>query len=616
MATVFTARRIADGQIVALKVLREQYAGDAEFVERFQREAKSVSELVHPHMVHVYDSGRDGDVHFIAMEYVDGENLKDLIRRQGQLPAERAVQIAVEVCEALEFAHTHGIIHRDIKPQNILLTRDGQVKVTDFGIARAMSSVTITQTGTVLGSVQYLSPEQARGAAVGRSSDLYALGVVLYEMVTGRLPFDGESPIAIALAHVHQDPPRPREIVPTLPVRIEGIVSRALVKSPGRRYRSAEEMRRDLLGETNLWMTTPVRQVIEQTPPTMVLPGLQGPGAAEEPRPQRWRPSASLIAAALVAVVLGGVWSGWRAFSSYLTVPEVTVPNFVGKPLAPAERIAAAARLTVRPTERVYSSTIPAGAIISQDQPAGKMVKEGRVISVVVSLGPEMVAVPDVQKRSLVEARFLIDQARLRVGELREAYDEDLKSGFIISQDPQPGARVERGRPIHLVVSKGPQRIEMPLLVGRPLRDARRMLEELGITLRAVRTSPTTEVEPGMVVDQSPAPSTRIRTQDPVTVTVTIRPGEEATPPPTPVVTAQPQPSSKPNEKSTRVQLIVPEGDPEQEVKIVVIDAAGSRTVYQKALAPGSVISEVIVSRGYTVIQVYIQSRLVQEIRP
>src|SRR5438093_6364908 len=221
MATVYTARRIADGAIVALKVLREQYATDVEFIERFQREAKAISELVHPHMVRVYDSGRDGTVHYIAMEYVEGANLKEYIRREGRLSPERALQIAAQVCEALEFAHSHGVVHRDIKPQNILLTADGQVKVTDFGIARALSSATITQTGTVLGSVQYLSPEQARGTTVGRSADLYALGVVLYEMVTGQLPFDGDSPIAIALSHVHKTPPAPSSLVSGLPERSE-----------------------------------------------------------------------------------------------------------------------------------------------------------------------------------------------------------------------------------------------------------------------------------------------------------------------------------------------------------------------------------------------------------
>src|SRR5574337_309420 len=225
-------------------------------------------------------------------------------RREGRLSAERAVQVAVQVCEALEFAHSHGIVHRDIKPQNILLTADGQVKVTDFGIARAMSSATITQTGTVLGSVQYLSPEQARGTTVGRSADLYALGVVLYEMVTGRLPFDGDTPIAIALAHVHKAPPAPSSLVSGLPDRVEGIILRALMKSPTDRYRSAGEMRGDLLGETDLWRVPPPHRVIEETPATMVLPG----AALEEAEAPTTRQSFVLTAGIVFAMLVIGLW--------------------------------------------------------------------------------------------------------------------------------------------------------------------------------------------------------------------------------------------------------------------------------------------------------------------
>ena len=607
MATVFRARRLADSQVVALKVLREQLASDAEFIARFEREAKAVSQLMHPHMVRVYDSGADGDIHFIAMEYVDGENLKEYIRRHGTLHPARAVEIAAQVADALEYAHSHGIVHRDIKPQNILLTRDGRVKVTDFGIARALSSATITHTGTVLGSVQYLSPEQARGAPVGPSADIYSLGVVLYEMVTGTLPFEGDTPIATALAHVNQLPPPPRSRVPTLPVRIEGIILFALAKSPSRRYRSPGEMRGDLLGETERWSLVSPHTFMEQpAPPPM------------EVAPPVARPRLPTAAVALLAafILLGGAWGGWRAFSSYLSVPEVEVPNFVGRPLTAAQQVAETAGLSLVVRERVHSTAVPFDAVISQDQPPGKGVKRGRMVSVVVSLGPEIVLVPDVQRRSLIEARLLIEQRRLAVGELREQFDEEVRGGFVIAQDPQPGARVERGRPINLVVSKGPQRVEMPPLIGRPLHDARRILQDLGITLREVRTSLTTELAPDIVVDQSPRAGSRIRPTDRVTVVVTVRPGDEGTPPPTPVVTAQPQPSSSPEEKLTRVRLIVPEGEPEQEVRIVVIDEQGMRTVFEQRLPPGARVDETLRTRGYTIIQVYVQNRLVQEIRP
>lgn len=605
MATVFRARRLADGAVVALKVLREQFASDGEFVERFQREARAVRELSHAHMVRVYDSGRDGDVHFIAMEYVEGENLKASIRRVGRLAPDRAVEIAVQVLEALEYAHAHGIVHRDVKPQNILLTPDGAVKVTDFGIARAMSSATITQTGTVLGSVQYLSPEQARGAPVGRATDIYSLGVVLYEMVTGALPFEGDSPIAIALAHLNVPPPSPRAAVPTLPVPLDGIIRLALAKSPSRRYASAGEMRADLLGTSARWSQVAPETLLEHTPPTTALPA-----------PRRRGLPRAVTAVLVAAVLLGGTWGGWRAFSGYLAVPEVDVPTLVGRPLPLAQQAAATAGLTLSVAERVYSTTVPAEAVIAQDQPPGKRVKRGRVVAVVVSLGPEIVTVPDVQRRSLIEARLLIEQARLEVGELREQYDEEVRGGFVLAQDPQPGARVERGRPTNLVISKGPQRVAMPPLVGRSLREARRVLEDLGITLAEVKTSPTTDLEPGIVIDQIPGAGTQIRSADRVTVTVTVRPGEESTPPPTPVVTAQPQAPRGEDEKATRVQLIVPEGDPLQEVRIVVIDAQGVRTVFQRTLAPGARVSEIIHTRGYTIIQVYISNQLVQEIRP
>ncbi len=610
MASVFTARRLSDGQIVALKVLREQYAADAEFIERFEREARAVSALVHRHMVRVIDSGHDAGVHYIAMEYVSGGNLKQLIRRHGPLPADEAIAIASQVCEALAYAHEHGVIHRDIKPQNILLTPDGKVKVTDFGIARAASAVTITQTGTVLGSVQYLSPEQARGTEVDRAADIYGLGVVLYEMVTGHLPFDGDSAVAIAIKHIHEPPTPPQSLNPSLPDRLNGIILKALAKSPNARYPTADQMRMDLLGETALWRLPP--PVSDETPATMLL---RPATAARRKRPVL-QLSPALVTLGLVIVIVGGAWGGWRAFSSYLNVPEVVVPSFIGKPFGAAERLAEGARLRLELSEEAFSPTVPAGAVVSQDQPAGKRVKVGRVIGVVVSLGPELITVPDVQRRSLVEARVMIDQARLRIGELREAYTEDVKGGFVISQDPQPGARLERGRPVNLVVSKGPQIIEMPLLIGRSLADARRALQELGVTLREVTTVPSSDLEPGIVVDQNPPARTKIRPQEAVTVSVSVRPGEEATPPPSAVVTARPQAPSPAGEKVTRVQMVVPEGNAEQRVKIVVIDERGVRVVLERTLGPGNKVDQTVRTRGYTIIQVYIDNRLVQEIRP
>jgi serine/threonine-protein kinase len=312
-----------------------------------------------------------------------------------------------------------------------------------------------------------------------------------------------------------------------------------------------------------------------------------------------------------------GLWGGWRAFSRYLAVPEVEVPNFVGQPLEAAQKVAEAAQLTLQVGDQVYSADRPPNTVVSQEQPAGKLVKRGRMINVAVSMGAETVIVPDVERRSLLEARLLIDQAQLRVGEMRETFDEQVKGGFIMEQDPQPGARVERGRTINLVVSKGPQRLEMPNVVGKPSADARRLLQDVGIMLSEVRTTTTTDLQPGIIVAQSPQAGTRIKPTDPVIVTVTVRPGEESAPPPVPLVTAQTQPGTPgSNEKVTTVQLVVPAGEASQEVKIIVVDDAGVRTIMRKPVPPGTRINQTITTHGYTIVQIYVQGRIVQEIRP
>jgi eukaryotic-like serine/threonine-protein kinase len=614
MATVYRGRRLSDDREVAIKVLRAQYAHDREFVARFEREAQAVAKLSHPHMVQVFDYGRDGDVRFIVMEFVEGEDLKTCLRRDGPPSEERAREIGAQVCEVLAYAHAQGIVHRDIKPQNILLARDGQVKVTDFGIARALASAAITETGTVLGSVQYLSPEQARGLGVGQSVDLYSLGVVLFEAVAGRLPFDGDSPITIALKHIHEPPPVPRRDGAPVSLEMESIILKALAKDPRDRYRSAEEMREDLIGEAAHWREAPpagvedtavvhedIRTAQQRLP---AVPWLVGP----------------VIAAAVGFLVLGfaGVF-GWQALSGYLNVQEVTVPDFVGKSLADAQTQARQDHLNVQVTQQSYSRSVPAGFVLGQDQPPGKSVKVDRVIGLTTSLGPEMVRVPDVRRRSLLDARFTIEQARLVVGEVREAYDAGVAPGVILSQDPAPGASLERGTAVYLRVSKGPETLILPDLVGRPLDDARRMLDELGITLRRVTQVPRTGVPPGQIIEMTPMAGTQIRHGDAVTVAIAASPGGGGTPPTQPIVTGTPPAPitpADPNKKRARITLVVPGGASKQTVKIVVIDSQGVRTVYEKVHAPGETINTQVNGSGYTIVQVYIDNRLIQEVRP
>jgi serine/threonine-protein kinase len=613
MATVYRGRRLSDGRDVAIKVLREQYAHDRDFVARFEREAQAVARLSHPHMVQVFDSGRDGNVHFIVMEYVEGEDLKTMLRREHTLSEKRAREIGAQVCEVLAYAHAQGIVHRDIKPQNILLTFDGQVKVTDFGIARALASAAITETGTVLGSVQYLSPEQARGLGVGQSADLYSLGVVLFEAVAGRLPFDGDSPITIALKHIHEAPPTPGHDGAPVNRETERIILKALAKDPRDRYRSAEEMREDLIGAAAHWGEVGLSG-IEDT--KVARRDRAAGGRRWAVTPERIGPLLVGVAGVILVLIVGLL--GWQALVAYLNVPEVTVPDFVGKSLADAQSRAGRDHLNVQVVQQSYSRTVPAGFVLAQDEPAGKVVKMNRVIGLTTSLGPEMVSVPDVRRRSLLDARFMIEEARLVVGEVREAYDASVPPGVVLSQDPAPGAQLQRGTAVFLRVNRGPERLILPDLVGQPLDDARRMLNDLGVTLRQVTQVPRSGIPPGQVVEMSPRAGTQIRHGDAVTVMIAAPPGAGGTPPPQPIVTGTltPLTPSDPGRKQARITVVVGEGAPRQVVKIVVVDAQGTRVAYEKAHVPGDTVITQVNGSGYTIVQVYINNRLIQEIRP
>lgn len=651
MSTVYRARRRDDDTIVALKILREQYAEDREFVERFAREARSAEALSHPNVVRVFESGRDGDIYYIAMEYVDGPDLRAYLKRFGRLDPADAQRIAISVCEALDYAHHEGIVHRDVKPQNILLAPDGTVKVADFGVARALAAVTITEPGVVMGTVQYMSPEQARGAGVGRASDIYALGVVLYEMLTGRLPFEGESHIAIALQHLHGVLPPPRSVQPDVPLRLEGIVMMAMAKRAEGRYQSAHEMSGDLAGKSELWKSLAVDD--EGSTRRFDL--------GETQQPARRRASMLLPVGVVLAFALGvGIWIAWQAVSGYLNVPEVEMPELVGRTLPQAELIARQAGLTLEVTERAYDASAPQDTVVAQEQPAGRRLKRGRVVGVTVSLGARLVDVPDVTRRPVQEAQLILEEAGLKPGVLQEGHDDLVKPGSVIRQDPPAGSRVPADSQVSLLISRGPHVVEIPNLVGLSLAEARERLEELGVVITHIRTVATSEFPPGVVVEQAPAPATRMRPgSSPVIVTISARPGDESAPPNVPIITAepqrvetprprpspspaprasptppgagprpqpsaasgQPQPSASPAApavgaaKRTRIQVVVPEGGP-QEVKIVVIDETGVRTAYQATHSPGDRVDQIVRSQGYTIVQVYIDRRLIQEVRP
>jgi len=457
MAEVYRARDIRLDRIVAVKTLREDLARDQTFQARFRREAQSAASLNHPSIVAVYDTGEDntGGSHipYIVMEYVDGRTLRDLLREDRRLLPERALEITDGVLRALDYSHRNGIVHRDIKPGNVMLTRSGQVKVMDFGIARAVSDAqaTMTQTAQVIGTAQYLSPEQARGERVDARSDLYSTGCLLYELLTGRPPFLGDSPVAIAYQHVRENPVPPSRVDPEVPQWADAIVLRAMAKDPRDRYQSAAEMRQDiqraLQGVPVAAPRTAAYGATTQRvgPATAMAAGMATGAMADyqyggddgyppEEKERRWLPIVLWIAGILVVLgVVGGVaYAILGGGNSGHAVPQVT-----GLPLAKAQQEITAAGLKYT-VQKQPSATVPAGIVISTTPPNGNVVPEGSQVALVVSTGPKMVQVPNVKHDSVSDATAKLKAAGFQVS-VQTADHSTLPANTVAHQSPSAG---------------------------------------------------------------------------------------------------------------------------------------------------------------------------------
>lgn len=480
MAVVYRAQDQRLGREVAVKMLRPQYASDPGFVQRFRREARAAAALNHPHIANVYDTGEDNGRHYIVMELLPPRTLKEEIAQHGSLPVERALDIALQVCQALQHAHSRQLIHRDIKPHNILFTPEGQVKVTDFGIAQALTSDSLTETGTILGSVHYISPEQAQGHPATPQSDLYSLGVVLYEMLTGRLPYQGETPVAVALQHVQGRYVSMRQWNPRIPLAVDQVVQRAMARDPSQRFASAQEMLQALQQVQASLALEPTRVMAPPLERTQVMPAA-GPLPAHPrqepaPRPGRRRSLVGPIAAvvATVAICVGALlWgagvlrlpaprpanpanSGSTLLPSPLPPKQVAVPNLLGLLEAEVrERFGAAGWNLVRMGQEDREE--PAGTIIWQEPEAGSQVDESRrTIKYRISTGKVRVTVPDVIGRTEDQAIASLEEAGLTVGDRSEEASDKVPAGQVIRQRPAGGQRVEAGSKIHLVISSGP----------------------------------------------------------------------------------------------------------------------------------------------------------------
>jgi serine/threonine-protein kinase len=549
MANVYLAEDQELGRSVAIKMLDERHSQDEQFVERFRREAKNAAGLSHPNIVSIYDRGQAEGTYYIAMEYLEGRTLKELLITRGPTPLAVAIDYARQILSALGFAHRHGIVHRDIKPHNIVVAPDGRLKVTDFGIARSGTSQ-MTETGSIIGTAQYLSPEQAKGAPVTPASDIYSVGIVLYEMLTGTVPFTGDTPLEIAMKHLSTTPLPPSEARPEVPHELDSIVLRALAKDPEDRYQSADEMDADLarasrgqavapeteeaatqvlrgagaatLAAAPTAITQRVTPPLAGTPPPYSRP--TGFYEYDEPRRRSfwpWLLAALLIAAAIVA--------GWYVYTKIQDQLNQTKPVSVPLVQGSVERLAVqklqAAGLQVR-VRRLPNATVDIGRVFEQSRPPGERTEKGNLVVISVSSGKPKVSVPNVVGKQSTDAAAALAERGLKANVHYVHSEKD--SGLVTGQFPKAGSRLLKGERVRINVSQGPKPVGVPPVVGSPFESAAGMLQGAGFAV--ARRDVESNDPKGVVVQMDPPANSLIAPGSTVTLFVSKGPTESAVP--------------------------------------------------------------------------------------
>ena len=520
MATVYKAKCNILKRYVAVKVLRDEFTTDEEFIKRFNTEAQAAASLTHPNIVSIYDVGHEENIYYIVMELVQGKTLKEIINEDGALPWKWALNVSIQVASALEMAHKNNIVHRDIKPHNIIITEDGIAKVTDFGIAKAVSNSTITAFGTTIGSVHYFSPEHARGGYTDAKSDLYSLGVVMYEMLTGRVPFDADTPVSIALKHMQEKPIEPIKLNPTIPYAVNKIIMKAMEKDPNERYQSATEMLKDL----SMALKNPEGDFVEQkdftNQYTQRIPTLgeqeyikndkiEDDEEQEEPKNKMSKKKKIIIT---IAIILGIIlipiigFFGTKALMDAGVPKDVDLPNLVGKTLEEANKEIEGTDITLEQTEE-FNADVEAGKIISQDPPYvdGYTVKENSTIKIVISKGTEKAVVENVKGKTYEEAVQILEKANLKVERVDQT-SQTVEAGIVIDQEPNGDEEVNAGDTVKLYVSSGTgiEQVEVENVGGKTEEEATSILTKAGL-----------KVNVGYKEDSSKATDT-VLSQDPV----------------------------------------------------------------------------------------------------
>lgn len=615
MADVYKGEDTLLGRPVAIKILHANFASDDEFVSRFKREAQAAGKLNHPNIVNMYDVGYDQDMHYIIMEYVDGETLKEYITRHHRLSIDEAVKITISIGEGLEHAHAMGIVHCDIKPHNVIITNTGRVKVTDFGIARAMNSTnTVMYTNSIMGSAHYLSPEQASGKSVDGNTDIYSLGVVLYEMLTGKVPFEGDTPIAVALKHVREKVIPPTRYNPSIPPLLESVVLKALAKNPADRFESISEMMGDLRLSQGFTMGKTQRHepydFATQMIPAVDPDTLDDFSDIDDTTPKEVQKKSMLskiasipqkyIVLSAAVIFLIAFLGAFLSYGNFWSNTTVDVPNVVGKQVSVAKNILEDKHLRVS-TSEVTNTDVPAGQVISQSPGAGEKVKEQRTIHLVVSKGVGDITVPDLSGMNVEQARQRLKDLGLVVGKITQGSVEGKPDNTIVAQSPSGDSKVSKGTTVDLVVNK-PQtkKVKMPDVVGMTLKDARQVLGSNNIGVNQISGSVD---EKAIVTEQSVKAGEEVNEGSSLNLATELKDSKKK----------EDSKQSSSNRTKGTVDVTVPSGSKNQELKIVVKDDEGSTVIYDDTNKPGDRIVKNVSGVGNVRIEVYLNGALVQD---
>lgn len=603
MAEVYRAHDTLLDREVAVKILHKQFVSDETFIAKFKREAKAAAKLSHPCIVNVFDVGHSEDINFIVMEYVAGGTLKQEIEKYGRLSYKDAIKIAIDVASALNHAHIRGLVHCDIKPHNILIDSEGKAKVADFGIARVMATATATlNNNDVMGSVHYVSPEQAAGKSVTAQSDIYSLGIVLFEMLTGRVPFEAETPVAVALRHVKDNPPLLREFNPDIPPVLESIVSKTLAKNPSDRYRTANELINELKRAEIL-----VKDLIENDPLDSTIFISNYANNADEQTilidkdkinnlKKKKYSKAFYVAVVLGLLVLGFFVGIFGVYGNFWSSKEVKVPNVVGKQQAIAEQLIREANLYTKIEEEENSKFGP-GEVIRQKPEAGETVKEGRHITLVVNKGGKSVDVPDIVDLNIEQAKIRLRDAGLKLGIVKESFTDKIKEDTVIGQEPIAKSKVERNSTVDIIIAKKQvAKVKTPDLSGLSVEKAKKVLEAAKLSVGNISERAASESF-GSVVSQSPSANEEVLVGSKVDIVIAK--------------------AGTVTRKNNIVEFVVPSSDGLHNVRIDVIRNGSRERVYENTHKAGERIRLTIENSGSGDVRVefYVNGALLEEKR-